>query len=207
MTIRNLMITTLAISMLATSASADTVDAANVTTFVPNTPSRASEVNVTVQALITAINDNANRIADIEAAVQTNEVAGESYFFVALEIGAAEIGVDDVGGVGTEGSGFSNLGTVTFDSVNGTASLTSSAFEFFSSNAGVSSQTLSNSGTFSFMQTGSDLVLTDIIDGEEIIMQLSPSGEIGIGRLNSGVNSGVGALAEASAGILIAIRQ
>lgn len=57
---------------------ADTVNEASVTTFQAGTPAVAAEVNATIQALITAINDNATRISAIEDAT-SNDVTGRSY--------------------------------------------------------------------------------------------------------------------------------
>ncbi len=51
----------------------------STTTFASGTPALASEVNGNFTALISAINDNATRIAALEAAAPDNSVAGSTY--------------------------------------------------------------------------------------------------------------------------------
>lgn len=48
------------------------VNNGQVTTFVPNTTAKASEMNTTINALISAINDNASRIAALEGTVSAD---------------------------------------------------------------------------------------------------------------------------------------
>ncbi len=61
-------------------ASADEVDGSSVTTFEDGTPAVAQEVNANFQALIDAINDNAARLASLEASNQnSNSVSGKTY--------------------------------------------------------------------------------------------------------------------------------
>lgn len=58
-------------------ALADEVDTGQITNFVPNTTAKASEMNMTINALITAINDNASRIAVLESTVSPgNDLSG-----------------------------------------------------------------------------------------------------------------------------------
>ena len=61
-------------------ANADEVDESSVTTFEDGTPAVAQEVNGNFQALINAINDNAARLASLEASNQdSNSVSGKTY--------------------------------------------------------------------------------------------------------------------------------
>lgn len=57
---------------------ASEVNISNVTTFAAGTPAVAAEVNATLSALITAINDNNQRIPDYEA-LNTSSIAGRTY--------------------------------------------------------------------------------------------------------------------------------
>lgn len=83
-------------------AVADPVDTTAVTTFQSGTPALASEVNGTVQALISAIDDNAARIAALEAAntLTPASVEGSTYCIMSVtgSVGAGD--PDPVSGVG-----------------------------------------------------------------------------------------------------------
>ncbi len=71
-------------------AAADPVNPANVTTFQSGTPALAAEVNSTLQALITAIDDNSSRIAAIEAdqaSLVPANVEGSTYCVYDLAVG------------------------------------------------------------------------------------------------------------------------
>jgi len=46
---------------------AEPVDESQVTTFQAGQPAHAAEVNQTIQALVTAVNDNAARVVELEA--------------------------------------------------------------------------------------------------------------------------------------------
>jgi hypothetical protein len=59
-------------------AAAETVEESDITTFEDGTPAVAAEVNANFQALITAINDNATRLAAIEASAGSS-VAGKTF--------------------------------------------------------------------------------------------------------------------------------
>lgn len=65
--------------LISAGAFADTVNEANVTTFQAGTPAVAAEVNTTIQALITAINDNASRITALEEETPSNSAIGKTY--------------------------------------------------------------------------------------------------------------------------------
>ena len=75
--------------LLSATAQAGEVDDTNVTTFQANTPAVAAEVNTTIGALITAINDNAQRIAALEdTTADAQSVSGHNYRFADMEVGA-----------------------------------------------------------------------------------------------------------------------
>ena len=58
---------------------------ASITPFVQGEEATSSEVNATLNALVTAINDNHSRLASLEGASVNNSVAGRSYQFFGLE--------------------------------------------------------------------------------------------------------------------------
>ncbi|MCG8589616.1 MAG: hypothetical protein MJE66_10025 [Proteobacteria bacterium] len=102
-----------AIAGLTTPALADEVAPGEVTTFQANTPAIASEVNSNFQALIAAINDNAQRVAALEAAVTPvdNDVTGHTYRFFNIESAVMNSEPD----AGWDQSGaFASEGTITF---------------------------------------------------------------------------------------------
>lgn len=85
-------------------AAADPVDPANVTTFQSGTPALAGEVNSTMQALITAIDDNASRIAAMEtsqASLVPGDISGNIYCFFSLNAAVGASDPDPVTGDGT----------------------------------------------------------------------------------------------------------
>jgi hypothetical protein len=79
--------------IFALSAFADPVDNAQITTFQSGTPATAADINQNFQALIDAINDNAVRIAQLEAAARIpgrtllEQVSGSVYQFYVSELG------------------------------------------------------------------------------------------------------------------------
>lgn len=86
-----------------TTASADTVNPTDVSTFQSGTPALASEVNGTVQALITAIDDNAARIAAMEADQASpipGDITGNTYCLFSLGSGVGAADPDPVSGEG-----------------------------------------------------------------------------------------------------------
>ena len=74
------------LSLLSTSAIA-AVDQANIVTFSPGSPAKASEVNQTINELLSAINSNAAALIEIQekAAQVTNSVAGRCYEYQGAE--------------------------------------------------------------------------------------------------------------------------
>lgn len=104
-----------------TALSADEVNDASVTTFEDGTPALADEVNANFQALIDAINDNAARLAALEAGNQdSNSVSGSTYQVHAIGI----INRGDAGNYSSTAN-LTSLYTVTFNS-NGTFQLSGS---------------------------------------------------------------------------------
>ncbi len=105
--------TILCTGLFSAAALAGEVDDANVTTFQANTPAIAAEVNTTIGALVTAINDNAQRIASLESgsATEAIDVSGHSYRFAEIEAGAHAS--DDARS--TLGSVFGFSSVITFD--------------------------------------------------------------------------------------------
>ena len=85
--------------IIAGPVSADEVDEANVTSFTDGTPAVADEVNANFQALIDAINDNASRIAALEADGGGNSVSGAT--FRLNQIGNIISAIQDTQGVVT----------------------------------------------------------------------------------------------------------
>lgn len=76
------------IGAMANPVAADEVDPADITLFEPGTPAVAEEVNANFAALIAAINDNAQRIAALEAVDAPNTIDGETYTFMTFEAAA-----------------------------------------------------------------------------------------------------------------------
>lgn len=76
------------LSLFGLSATAATVDPNAVTTFQSGSALLSSEVNTTINALVTAINDNAAKIATMEAAATAPlDLADRQYCLVSLETG------------------------------------------------------------------------------------------------------------------------
>ena len=123
---------------------ADPVNETQVITFQAGQPACAADMNQTVQALIAAVNDNAARIAELEAQLRraqrplSAKVLGSSYQIYSYEAGLGEVSTtQNVGGPGsivanTHGklghSSFIETGTLVLN-IDGTASLTASSFE------------------------------------------------------------------------------
>ena len=88
-----LLITTTALLSLPLSTLADPVDPDDITTFQAGQPACAADVNETIQALITAVNDNAARVAELEAALRNAHrplqdlVSGSTYNIYSQAVG------------------------------------------------------------------------------------------------------------------------
>lgn len=156
--------------------------------FVPNTAATAQSVNDNFQALITAINDNAQRIADLEASA-TSDVSGRTYLYrdlgliLAAHTSATSTAMPQ--GNNSVHGGFARIGyfngafNIVFDE-NGTFTLTGSddQVEMFvnsSSEIGSESESVSESGTWT--QSGHTVTLTPT--GEEPFeINVSANGQV-----------------------------
>ncbi len=115
-------------------AAADPVNPANVTTFQSGTPALAGEVNSTLQELIAAIDDNAARIAAIEAAEASPipaSVEGATYcvYDVAVGVGAGDLNAGTGQGNWMGAAAGAAVFEITFNA--GQATLTSLADSFY----------------------------------------------------------------------------
>lgn len=83
------------LALLTLNLSADTVDNAQIVTFVAGDPACAADVNQTIQELVSAVNDNAATIAALEAQVAALQVtptllsiiSGSTYTVYSHEVG------------------------------------------------------------------------------------------------------------------------
>jgi len=189
-------------TMVATApALADTVNPANVTTFQGGTPAVASQVNGTVQELISAINDNATRIAAIENAETSlvpGDITGNLYCFFSLStgVGAGDPGLDGVGSWVGASSGRSQ-GSLTFTSTTeGTLNIAVDSFQealsptyaMFDASDGAGSEAIT------YTLVNNTLTITYTAEGDSDVMFMSPDGNtilFGISELErSSDNSG-----------------
>lgn len=168
-----------------------------VTTFSAGSPAVAADVNSNFSALITAINDNATRIAELESAGTDNSVAGNTYsVFFAGTFFMAEVDTDDGirDWIGAEH--FAGQGTLTFDEVNltgsGTAQDTAGASVSVGNGGGVGwngdGAEPEEALTFTWSQSGN--AVTVQIDGENESLNffVSEDGSLLVGQ---GTESGV----------------
>jgi len=155
---------------------ADEVDAANVTDFSNGSPADADEVNANFQALITAINDNASRLAALESssASSDNSVAGKT--FKLNQIGILLIGNGE--GAATSANlsqsyivTFNSNMTYTFIGEENEGELNTVTGAFGNVTQG---EAVDLSG--SYTQTGSNVALD--IDGESITFSASLDGNV-----------------------------
>lgn len=169
-------------------AQASEVAAQDVTTFSSNSPALASEVNGNFQALIAAINDNAQRIADLEASA-SSDVSGRTYLYrdLGLILAAHNAGTATTmpNGSNSVAGGFSRVGyfngafNIAFNG-DGTFTLTGtdSQVEMFTnsnSEIGSESQGVSEGGTWT--QSGHTVTLTPA--GEEPFeINVSANGQV-----------------------------
>lgn len=201
MKIRNLFGLIAAVTMCGM-ANAGEVDTASVTTFSSGTPAVASEVNGNFDALITAINDNAARIAALETL--DNSVAGSTYtIFYAGSILAAEQDTDgssadntDLRDYGTVEE-YAGKGTLTFDPAPGSSGSgeigDTAGAELFVGDGGhldirIDGAETPQSITFSWTQTGN---LVEVqITGETLALNFIVS-EDGSMMVGQGTETGV----------------
>ncbi|MDF1723307.1 MAG: hypothetical protein P1U59_02250 [Alcanivorax sp.] len=169
-------------------AQASEVAAQDVTTFSSNSPALASEVNGNFQTLIAAINDNAQRIADLEASA-TSDVSGRTYLYrdLGLIVGAHNAGTSTAmpNGSNSVQDGFARVGyfngafNIAFNE-DGTFTLvgSDSQVEMFvnsSSEIGSEEESVSESGTWT--QSGHSVTLTPA--GEEPFeINVSANGQV-----------------------------
>ncbi|MDF1692770.1 MAG: hypothetical protein P1U47_10375 [Zhongshania sp.] len=107
------------LSVVTPSLFAGEVAAGDVTTFTAGTAAKAGEVNATFQALIAAINDNAERISNLESTQVNASVAGGSFQIRTLN---SEIAVGSADGYhANDDNDFTNIsnggiaGSLSFD--------------------------------------------------------------------------------------------
>jgi len=113
---------------------AGTVNSENVTTFTAGSPARAADVNSTIQALVSAINDNASRIAALEDSAPDSSVAGNTYQLRSMNsmvaVGESNSDGDGVSYPNPQGNDFANISngslsaTLTFNDTGASGSLT-----------------------------------------------------------------------------------
>lgn len=146
-------------SLMSTAAWAGEVG--TVTEFTAGSPAVAADVNGNFQALITAINDNANRIVALENANTDSSVAGGSYQIISLN---NELASGDGNGFSTVGNG-SLAGVFNFDASNGSGSADFTSDALFSvSLPNNELQDLSDNTAetipFTYTQSGNDVTIT-----------------------------------------------
>lgn len=174
-----------------------------VTTFSSGSPALASEVNSNFQALITAINDNATRIAELESAGADNSVAGHTYsLFYAGTFFAAEVDTDGSPGDTTDSRDYTTAehyagqGSFTFDSVNltgsGTAGDTGGAELFVGSGGSIgwdgSGAEPQEALTFTWSQSGNAVTVDIEGESETLNFVVSEDGSLLAGQ---GTDSGI----------------
>lgn len=135
---------TAALALSAGTLIAGQVNNSGVSTFTAGQPAVAADVNSTFQALITAINDNATRIAALEAAAPSLSVAGKS-FSVRSIISEVAVGENPNDGDGQSynpagGNDFVNISngtlqaTVSFDANGGGGTFVLESDKYFEAN-------------------------------------------------------------------------
>ncbi|MAY39134.1 MULTISPECIES: hypothetical protein [Spongiibacter] len=150
----------------------------NITTFTAGSPAVAADVNSTIQALVSAINDNASRIAALEDSAPDNSVAGNSYQLRSIN---SMVAVGDTESYSSAGpNDFANISngtlsaTLTFDSTGSNGTLTIDAGNDESYEVNVPTNKLENftddasdNSTFTFTQTGNTVSATFDEGGDE----------------------------------------
>jgi hypothetical protein len=173
-------ITALAIAiaaMFANTVGASDVDESGVTTFTTGTPAVAAEVNNNFGALITAINDNATRIASLEATnssvTSAADLNGSLYCIhdLVVDVGAADVensgDPEYIQGWRSAGVGTTSAGQVLFSSdTQGTFTITAS--DYYEQSHPLSENPGEENGVevFSFTYSTPLLTLTFTEDGE-----------------------------------------
>ena len=178
------------LSTMAVSAVAAEVNDDNVTTFEANTPAVAAQMNSTMNALITAINDNSARLTALEDAADavTPSVSGRSFTFIELEVEVFGDSANDF----TRNSLYRAQHSLVFGTDN-TGTVTSDGFDievghFPDLNGdGIGHSFLAEgdvaAGNFTWTQTGHDVTMMfpDIGDGPNSMdIRMSFDGSIGV---------------------------
>ena len=199
----------LAAAITTTSAFASEVDDSAVTEFTAGTPAQAAQVNANFAALIAAINDNAARIADMEAAAPDVDVEGHVYRFIEIEVGLEGEAGNSLPESPARNRAFmwSNAGSISFS--GGTVSISGDlAAEVLTerTNNGVFVETLtendSPSGTFT--QSGTQISVS--IDGDSFTFHASADGSVMVARTLDVVATGTESTVGADANMIIAVR-
>lgn len=198
-------------ALLGTLASANAfageVNANAVVEFSSGSVARASEVNGNFSALISAINDNAARIADLESSAPSADVEGHVYRFIEIEVGVeGENGNSEPQSNARNRVFFwSNAGTLSFS--GGTVSVAGDqAVEAVveRTNNGVFAETISEvdspSGTFT--QSGSEVAVA--IDGDNFTFHVSADGSVMVARVLDIIPAG--SVTGADANMIIGVR-
>ena len=166
------------------------VDASSVTTFSAGTPARAAEVNSTFGALIAAINDNAERISNLELAEPNNSVAGGTYQIRSIN---SEVAVGSNAQDGYQQNGpnsFANISngslaaTLSFsnEGLSGTFVVDAGADKTYEANTPSNrfqdfSDSESESEQITYVQTGSTVSVTFPDDGDTFTVDFIVSGD------------------------------
>ena len=121
---RNLGGALLLLAVVSFSARAGTVDESQVTTFQAGSPAIAADVNATIGALVTAINDNAARIQALELNNDPS-VVGHTYQVVSLDVLVSSIagGADDTPSVAVLTGGAQGTVTISGSSASGSGTV------------------------------------------------------------------------------------
>lgn len=166
-----------------------------VTTFSAGSAAKAAEVNGNFDALITAINDNASRIAALEA--PSNDVSGHSYsLHYAGTFLAAEVSSDDGVREYTTIEHYVGEGTLTFSSADNTgdgSANDASGAEIFVDNGGSIGWSFDGSEpaeslTFTWNQTGNLVTVNIAGESETLNFVVSEDGSLLVGR---GTDNGI----------------
>ena len=173
-------------SALITPVYAGEVAQNSVTEFQSGTTAQAAQVNANFDALITAINDNAQRITDLEGLAPSSEVEGHVYRFIELEIGVEGVNGNSEPGSNSRNRVFfwSNGGTLSFSggivTINGDQAVEAVVER---TTNGVFAETIaevdSPSGTF----TQSGTAVEVAIDGDNFTFHASVDGSVLIARV------------------------
>jgi hypothetical protein len=179
---------TAALTLSASAVIAGEVNNGNVTTFQSGQPAVAADVNSTFAALITAINDNATRIATLEEATPDNSVAGKTYAIRSIN---SQVAAGGENYTPSGPNGFVNVSngtlsaTLTFDSagLSGTFVNDDGSDQEFEVNVPTNkienfTDDLGDSGPITFEQVGSNLAVTfDEGGGEFFTINFLVSGD------------------------------